>query len=57
MTLVQEDESGMMCEKRGGEWYCVSFNDYKLDRFANAIPRSEYERLGNEQRDKEGDNT
>jgi len=52
VTLMTEDD-GKMCEKRKGEWYCVSFLDYKLDRFANAIPRKEYERLDDEQWNKE----
>lgn len=54
MTLMAED-GGKMCERRDGEWYCVSFEDYKLDRFANAIPRKEYERLDDEQWNKERD--
>ncbi len=36
------EDSGRMCERREGKWYCVSFEDYLLDGFAKALPVKEY---------------
>jgi len=41
------EDGGKMCEKRKDGWYCVSFDDYRVDGFDNAIPAEEYGKLDN----------
>jgi len=34
-----------MCERREGVWYCVSFEEYRITQFKNAVPVEDYYEL------------
>ena len=39
---MSSEDGGKMCERRADGWYCVSLEDYQLDKFENALRAEEY---------------